>query len=115
MTIKQNMTKYAILHLHTQGKNNKDIAKELGITTKEVKAILIKEGVGVTNSIPTVSSDVTTPRTNNIISETSGKNIKGVSIMTQTASEIGDAFKKNMPSKKASSNEDCIYRPRQDS
>ncbi len=115
MTIKQNMTKYAILHLHTQGKNNQDIAKELGITTKEVKTVLIKEGVGVTNSIPTVSSDVTTPRTNNIISETSGKNIKGVSIMTQTASEIGDAFKKNMPSKKASSNESCIYRPRQDS
>jgi predicted transcriptional regulator len=89
-----NTTKYAILYLVNQGIEQKEIAKELGIKLTEVKKHMPKPVKDKQNNIRTTSS-----RTNSkdlMIMETSGKGTKNVSIMTKSASEVNDAFKKTI-------------------
>jgi|694.fasta_scaffold07269_12 DNA-binding transcriptional regulator LsrR (DeoR family) len=94
INMNNNTTKYAILYLVNQGIEQKEIAKELGIKLTEVKKHMPKPVKDKQNNIRTTSS-----RTNSkdlMIMETSGKGTKNVSIMTKSASEVNDAFKKTI-------------------
>ena len=89
-----NTVKYAILYLSGQGIQEKDIAKELGIKLQDVKKYMPPKQKK-DNNIKTTSS-----KTNSkdlMIMETAGKKTNNVSIMTKSASEVNDAFKKTMP------------------
>ena len=108
-----NQQKYSVYYLSDSGSTPAKIAKELGLTTKEVKDILSSRNTEKTNSkIKTTSAPVNSKDL--MITETSVKGNKTVSIMTKAASEVNDAFRQNMPSDVSSrTTRNAIYRPNQ--
>lgn len=81
--------KYATLWLNSQNKSIEDIAKELGLTEKQVSNI-IQNGTK-SEAIRTKSQPVgSSPSKNLMIRETANKN-KHVAIMTKEASMVNDA------------------------
>jgi DNA-binding transcriptional MerR regulator len=102
-----NIIKYAILYLVSQQIEEKDIAKELGLKLKDIKKYMPKPSQESSNNIRTTSS-----KTNSkdlMIMETSGKRTKNVSIMTKSASEINDEFKKTIPQSSSKVMQDSIF------
>lgn len=107
----ENIIKYAVLYLLSQGIQEKDIAKELGLKAKDLKKYIPKESKEPTNNIKTTSS-----KTNSkdlMIMETSVKGTKNVSIMTKSASEVNDAFKKSIPRSESRITKNSIFQMKQ--
>lgn len=99
---------YAIQWLNSQGQSIDDIAKELGITTKQVSSILEKQAnTGKEAEVPVATSKVG-KYPNLMINQTSGKRTKSVAIMTKEASEVHDAARSKLTSKKQMKG---IFRP----
>lgn len=97
---------YATRYLHdTLEMNPKNIAKELGLTQKQVDNILkLKKE----NSIPTTTSSTD----NDLIINKTKSNRKGVSIMTQAASMKADETAKNNTNTISRTAKNAIFRPR---
>jgi transposase len=114
--MKKNTTEtetYAVYHLEDSGKQPKEIAKILNIGIKTVKDIISARKVVENENIPTTSSKTTNK--NLMIRETSVKRNKSVAIMTKEASEINDAFKKNLDHHiQSRTSKNAIYRPNSD-
>lgn len=104
--------KYAINWLDGQGKSETEIAQELNVTEKQVTAYLEKSRVtNKKTNIKTGSSAVKKPKHKNLmITNTSAKKDKGVTIMTKEASEVFDDEKKKVK-RTSTRNQDAIFRP----
>lgn len=101
---------YAVYHLVDRGDEPKNIAKELGVTTKVVRDIIKNRDSSIKNdSIKTTSAKVTS--SDMMIRETSVKGTKSVAIMTKAASEVNDEFKKKFNSTVSRTAKNSIYRP----
>lgn len=88
--------KYAIEFLHSQKKDTKDIAKELGCSVAQVKKVIASL---VTNSTEQSVAETKTDKTKNLmIRQTSAKKNNTVSIMTEGAAQLSDEFVKTLPS-----------------
>lgn len=92
---------YAVLWLNHQKYPSADIAKHLKISVDDIDQILNKNDTIQTND----------KAKSNMITHTSGKKINSVAIMTQAASEVGDANRKNHSNNPPSSQKG-IFRPR---
>ena len=93
--------KYAVLYLKDNGSKESHIARELGITIKEIKQIIKSQTTTVEAKDKTKPDPIKTKRTqvnskNLMITETSVKGTKSVAIMTKAASEINDDFRKTV-------------------
>lgn len=97
---------YAILWLHTQGHSREEISKETGATLKQIESILTKNPTPVQSPQEPLS-----PKTSKdfMINQTAAKNNRGVSIMTEAASQMNDVARKNY-SPNANKNSDYIHR-----
>lgn len=108
-----NVLKYAAMYLHSQGKSNTEVADELNITSKEVKSLVSTETTKKDKdskiAIKTTSSPVNSK--NLMITQTEGKKIKSVAIMTKAASEVNDEFKKSLGPTVSRTGKDAIFRP----
>lgn len=97
---------YAILWLNKQGHSVEEISKETGATIKQIESTLSKNPEPVSKppepSAPKTSKDF-------MITQTSAKNNRGVSIMTEAASQMNDAARKGYPSNN-SKNSDHIHK-----
>lgn len=102
---------YAVYHLADSGVQPKDIAKELGITTKQVKDILKAkmDTEKPKNNIKTTSSKVNSKDL--MIRETSAKGTKSVAIMTKAASEINDQFRQSLDTLTSRTAKNAIHKP----
>lgn len=101
---------YAVYHLADAGYSATKISKELDIPPKEVKEILTNRTNNNQNdAIKTTSAPVNSKEL--MITETSAKGNKSVAIMTKAASEVNDAFRKNMNSNGSRTTKNAIYRP----
>lgn len=102
---------YAIRWLHSQNKTDTQIANELNITTDQVIKALEKTGeVQSETNIKTAKSNVSRSK-NLMISETSAKKSKNVSIMTREASEYNDSIKNRVPNANPNTQK-AIFRPK---
>lgn len=101
---------YAANYLRDQGKTNKEIAKELGTTTKAVADALTKSNSKTKETIKTTSSKVNSKDL--MITKTEAKKINSVAIMTRAASEVNDAFKKNVITTESRTSKNAIHRPK---
>lgn len=89
--------KYAIRFLHSEGKTDEYIAKDLDLDLKQVQRFISKNIVEPTQTIP--DTPVKVDKTKNLmIRHTSDKKNNTVSIMTQGASQVGDDFYKSLNS-----------------
>jgi ribosomal protein L24 len=107
-----NTLKYAALYLDSQGKDIEDISEELGITIQKTKSLLKTQTTKKKNqkdSVKTVTSPVNSK--NLMITQTEGKKIKSVAIMTKAASEVNDEFRKGLPETVSRTGKDAIFRP----
>lgn len=104
--ISSQVYEYATRYLHdTLQMNPKNIAKELGLTQKQVDNILqIKEN----SNIPTTTSNTD----NELIINKTQSNRKGVSIMTHAASTKADEVTKKMGNVVSRTAKNAIFRPR---
>jgi hypothetical protein len=97
---------YATKYLYATLKMDpKTIAKEVGLTKKQVDNIL---DISNANSIPTTTSSTDSEL---IINKTQSQN-KGVSIMTQAASTKGDEVIKQLGNVVSRTARNAIFRPR---
>lgn len=92
----ENQKKYSVYYLSDSGSTPAQIAKELGMTSKEVKSILSNRLIDKNNKDPIKTTSSPVNSKNLMITETSVKGTKNVAIMTKEASEVNDSFKKNM-------------------
>lgn len=92
--------KYAILWLNSQGNKSEDIAKELGVTTKQIDKILSEK---IVESAPSENKPVVPNTSKDFMIRHSQNNINSVSIMTQQASMLNDEARKNYPKKPGNS------------
>lgn len=108
-----NVVKYAAMYLHSQGKTHTEIATELNISAKEAKGLISTETTEKNkeskNAIKTTSSPVNSK--NLMITQTEGKKIKSVAIMTKAASEVNDEFKKSLTPTVSRTGKEAIFRP----
>lgn len=105
-----NHTVYAVYHLSDAGSTPTKISKELGLKVQEVKDILESRMSEKKNKIKTTSAPVNSKSL--MITETSVKGTKSVSIMTKAASEVNDDFKKRLKNDVVSrTSKNAIYRP----
>lgn len=104
-------TKYSVLYLHGVGRPVPSIAKELGLSQKEVKDIIKSETDEQKNDkIKTTSAPVNSKDL--MITQTSAKGTKSVAIMTKAASEVNDAFKNDLNKQVTSrTSRDAIFVP----
>lgn len=101
---------YAIYHLMDNGQDAKSIAKELSIGIKLVKDTISARPEIKNDKIKTKSSKVSSK--DMMIMETSVKGNRSVAIMTKEASQINDAFRKNLDSHMSNrTSKNAIYRP----
>lgn len=106
----ETFTKYSVLYLNQSGKSVPAIAKELGLSQKEVKDIIKTETQSENNKIKTTSAPVNSKDL--MITQTAAKGTKSVAIMTKAASEINDAFKTSLDQHVISrTSRDAIYVP----
>jgi transposase len=103
---------YAVHWLNSQGQSIEQIAKELGITTKQVSSVIEKQAsAGSDTNIPVATSKVG-KYPNLMINQTSAKKSKSVAIMTKEASEVHDAARsKLVPKNKEMKG---VFRPNRD-
>lgn len=107
---KQNI--YAILWLNHTGEEPSSIAKELNLTVKQVEQILEKNNSTNTNSaVQTSQQPVSMNNKNLMITETLGKKINSVAIMTPQASTMSDDLRKKTETTNKNTNE-SIFRPK---
>lgn len=108
-----NVLKYAALYLHSQDKTHTEIATELNISAKEAKSLVstetTKKSKDSKTAIKTTSAPVNSK--NLMITQTEGKKIKSVAIMTKAASEVNDEFKKSLGPTVSRTGKDAIFRP----
>jgi len=97
-------TEYAIYYLSDNGNSPTKIAKELNLKLKEVKEFLSNRTPLEENKKRLSSKDL-------MISETSVKGNKSVSIMTKSASELNDSLRSKLSSSESRTSRDAIYRP----
>lgn len=98
---------YAILWLRNQGHCVEEISKETGATIKQISSVFEKNpGPETPDSMPEPA-----PKTSKdfMIKQTAAKNNRGVSIMTEAASQMNDAARKNYSSN-TNKNSDYIHR-----
>lgn len=94
---------YAILWLRNQGHCVEEISKETGATIKQITSVFEKNpGPETPDPTPKTSKDF-------MINQTAAKNNRGVSIMTEAASQMNDAARKNYSSN-TKKNSDYIHR-----
>lgn len=106
---KNNQKTYAVYFLSDSGSSAAKIGKELGLTTKEVKDILSSRQQNTNNKIKTTSAPVNSK--NLMITETSVKGTKNVSIMTKAASELNDTYRKSLNETISRTSKRAIFRP----
>jgi hypothetical protein len=95
---------YAIKYLINQGHNVEHIVKELGVTKSQVEKII--------TTTQTKTTPAKTDKTKDLmIRQTSAKKINSVSIMTESASQLGDEFIKNINTN-GRNTEGYIFRPK---
>lgn len=88
---------YAILHLLSNNETPEQISFDLKIEYELVKKFVEKnQTISTDKPINTKTSKITSKDL--MISQTSVKGTKSVSIMTKEASQVNDEFKKNTPS-----------------
>lgn len=106
---------YAIQWLNSKDMTTISIADELGITEKSVVNFLEKnQQTNKNNNIKTATSSAGDVKNKNLmITKTSGKKNKGVTVMTPEASVVGDESKKNYISK-SHRDKTAIFKPIQD-
>ena len=100
--MKKEVTKsdiYAIYYLMDNGRQPKEISKELSIGIKLVNDAIGKRETQKNSSIPTTSSKVTS------------KDLMIRETMTKEASEVHDAFRKNIDTAVSRTAKNAIYRP----
>lgn len=97
---------YAIKYLHSVLQmNSKTIAKELGVTKKQVDTVLdLPQNKAIATTTSSADSEL-------IVNKTQS-NRKGVSIMTQAASTKGDEVIKNLENVVSRTAKNAIFRPR---
>jgi hypothetical protein len=100
-------TKYAILYLHSTGKSEEQISKELKIDIADVKKATKQSSNN--KKIKTTSSKVNSKDL--MVTQTSNKKINSVAIMTKAASEVNDEFKKQIKSTVSRTGKVAIYKP----
>lgn len=103
---------YAINWLNSQNKSPEDIANELGLKVDQVNKTLEKNYVSNNgeSNIKTQSERVGSKSKDLMITATSGKKNKNVSIMTKEASEYNDAVRNKTDQNPRTSN--SIFRPK---
>jgi cytochrome c553 len=85
-----------------------NIAKEVGLTPKQVKTEISK----IQPKTPEIIGESKTDKTKNLmIRQTSAKKINSVSIMTEAAAQLSDEFVKSIPAHNKSQ-DSYIFRPR---
>jgi hypothetical protein len=100
---------YAIMYMLEHNKNDSEIIKELKISQAVLDKFKEKHlRPNNENNVKTTTSN-TSKAKDLMITKTSVKNNSGVSIMTKEASQVGDTFLQNMPTKNR--NESVIHRP----
>lgn len=100
--------KYAIAHLHTTGRSAQAISTELNIPTSSVEKHI--KSLPVISAPVVAAEEVVKPKTANdfMLRETAtGNKNRGVAIMTQQASMLGDSVPKSV--QQATKN---IFRPK---
>lgn len=102
---------YAILYMLDNGKTKEDIVHELKISLESLVRFIEKNQKVTTqeNTIKTTSSKITSKDL--MISQTSVKGNKSVSIMTKEASQVNDEFKKNLGSTVSRTARNAIHNP----
>lgn len=100
---------YSIRWLHSQNKSSQHIAEELGLTEKQVANAIEKFGTTNDANIKTATSKISK---NLMISETSNKKSKNVSIMTKEASMQNDALTAKHKSQNNPNSSKYIFRPK---
>jgi transcriptional antiterminator len=100
--------KYSIAHLHNQKMEPEAIAKEVGLSLRQVKNEISK----IQPKASEIIGESKTDKTKNLmIRQTSGKKINSVSIMTEAAAQLSDEFIKTIPAHNKSQ-DSYIFRPR---
>jgi hypothetical protein len=103
---------YAIRWLHSQGKNNEQIADELDISNTQVNKTLEQNTSSKTDKESIKTAKEPASRSQKLmIRETATKKTNNVSIMTKEASELNDQLKQQTA--KHPLTEKAIFRPRQ--
>lgn len=95
-----NAKKYAVLWLHSQGKESEYICKELSLSDAQVSEI-------IASNKPSETVAITSK--NLMITHTAGKKANHVAIMTKEASELNDTKLKKMAN---INNDKGIFRPK---
>ena len=101
---------YAILHMINNDNSIEEISNELQIEHSLVQRFVEKnKKASSQQTIKTKSSKITSKDL--MISKTSVKGNKSVSIMTKEASQVNDEFKKNLQSTVSRTAKNSIHRP----
>jgi hypothetical protein len=100
---------YSIRWLHSQNKDSKFIANDLELTEKQVTNAIEKFGTNSDTKLKTATSKVSK---NLMISETSNKKSKNVSIMTKEASMQNDAVISKHNKQTNNAHNKYIFRPK---
>lgn len=100
---------YSIRWLHSQDKDAKYIANDLELTEKQVSNAIEKFGINNETKLKTATSKASK---NLMISETSSKKSKNVSIMTKEASMKNDAVISKHNKQTNNANSKYIFRPK---
>ena len=101
---------YAILHMLEKNKTEQEISHDLKLDFESVKRFIEKnQSIDTSKDINVKSSKVTSKDL--MISQTSVKGNKSVSIMTKEASQVNDEFKKNLPPTVSRTAKNSIHRP----
>lgn len=99
-------SQYAIKYLHENNKTPELIAEELGLSVSQVEKFLASLDQQNQKTAPTK-----TDKTKDLmIRQTSAKKMNSVSIMTESASQVGDEFIKNMGNHQRNT-DSYIFRP----
>lgn len=101
---------YSVYFLSDQGTSAAKVAKELNITAKEVKDILADRKKNPNTKVKTKTAPINSKSL--MITETSVKGTKNVSIMTKAASELNDSYKKSLNRTTSRTSRNAIYRPK---
>lgn len=100
---------YSIRWLHSQDKDAKYIANDLELTEKQVSNAIEKFGINNEAKLKTATSKASK---NLMISETSSKKSRNVSIMTKEASMQNDAVISKHNKQANNANNKYIFRPK---
>jgi orotate phosphoribosyltransferase-like protein len=101
-----NVIKYSVLYLRSNGMDDKKIAKELGVSIKLVRKVPSDQKPKDPPPTPKISSK------DLMINKTAAKGTKNISVMTKAASEINDSFRKKISGQETTrTTRNAIYKP----